>query len=184
VDGGDMPGDDGYALAINVSGTSLNDDKFLAFVLHELARYELKQGAICFEITETAAISNLSVAAHFMSEVKKHGCKFSLDDFGSGLSSFTYLKNLPVDYLKIDGHFIKQITGDPIDQTMVKAITEVGNAMGIRTVAEHVESREVLDVLASIGVQYAQGYYVAEPRPVSEFPRLLNKGAAPRLRFA
>jgi Amt family ammonium transporter len=107
-----------------------------------------------------------------MNEVKKHGCEFSLDDFGSGLSSFTYLKNLPVDYLKIDGHFIRNITDDRIDQAMVKAITDVGNALGIRVVAEHVETREVLETLASIGVEFAQGFLFAEPAPVSDFPRL------------
>ena len=178
VDSGRSGDDGGYSLAINLSGTSLNDDKFLAFVLHELESHQLAPGALCFEITETAAISNLSVAAHFMSEIKRRGCEFSLDDFGSGLSSFTYLKNLPVDYLKIDGHFIKQITADRIDQAMVKAITQVGSAMGIRTVAEHVESKEVLDTLRAIGVEYAQGYYFAEPAPVADFRRLANGGAS------
>ncbi|MGB5209695.1 MAG: EAL domain-containing protein, partial [Gammaproteobacteria bacterium] len=178
VDSGRSGDDGGYSLAINLSGTSLNDDKFLAFVLHELESHKLAPGALCFEITETAAISNLSVAAHFMSEIKRRGCEFSLDDFGSGLSSFTYLKNLPVDYLKIDGHFIKQITADRIDQAMVKAITQVGSAMGIRTVAEHVESKEVLDTLRAIGVEYAQGYYFAEPAPVADFRRLANGGAS------
>jgi EAL domain-containing protein (putative c-di-GMP-specific phosphodiesterase class I) len=160
-------------------------------VLKELESHELAPGAICFEITETAAISNLSVAAHFMSEIKRRGCEFSLDDFGSGLSSFTYLKNLPVDYLKIDGHFIKQITADRIDQTMVKAITQVGNVMGIRTVAEHVETKEVLDTLRAIGVEYAQGYYFARPAPVEDFrqlarataPRLADTGTSPTLRL-
>ncbi len=191
VDSGRGGGEGGYSLAINLSGTSLNDDKFLAFVLQQLESHELAPGAICFEITETAAISNLSVAAHFMSEIKRRGCEFSLDDFGSGLSSFTYLKNLPVDYLKIDGHFIKQITADRIDQTMVKAITQVGSAMGIRTVAEHVETKEVLDTLRSIGVEYAQGYYFAKPAPVTDFrqlaratgPRLAETGTSPTLRL-
>jgi diguanylate cyclase (GGDEF)-like protein/PAS domain S-box-containing protein len=163
--------DESYTLAINLSGTSLNDDAFLNFVLEELGRYRLVPGAICFEITETAAISNLSRVAHFMTELKKQGCEFSLDDFGSGLSSFTYLKNLPVDYLKIDGHFIRNIMTDRVDQTMVNAITQVGNVMGIRTVAEHVESREVLDTLVAIGVEFAQGYFIARPAPVSEFER-------------
>jgi EAL domain-containing protein (putative c-di-GMP-specific phosphodiesterase class I) len=191
VDSGRGGPEGGYSLAINLSGTSLNDDKFLAFVLQELESHQLAPGAICFEITETAAISNLSVAAHFMSEIKRRGCEFSLDDFGSGLSSFTYLKNLPVDYLKIDGHFIKQITADRIDQTMVKAITQVGSAMGIRTVAEHVETKEVLDTLRSIGVEYAQGYYFAKPAPVTDFrqlaraagPRLADTGTSPSLRL-
>ncbi len=180
--GGDR--DLGYTLAINLSGTSLNEDKFLDFVLAELERHELVPGSICFEITETAAISNLQRVAHFMSEVKKRGCEFSLDDFGSGLSSFTYLKNLPVDYLKIDGHFIKNLTNDRIDQTMVAAITTVGNAMGIRTVAEHVDSQQVLDTLVSIGVEFAQGFFIARPAPVSEFPRLGDQGRLPELKLA
>jgi len=171
ADCGKGPRDQGYTLAINLSGTSLNDDSFLNFVLEELGRHPLVPGAICFEITETAAISNLSRVAHFMTELKKQGCEFSLDDFGSGLSSFTYLKNLPVDYLKIDGHFIRNIMTDRIDQTMVNAITQVGNVMGIRTIAEHVESREVLDTLVSIGVEYAQGFFVAKPAPICEFDR-------------
>jgi diguanylate cyclase (GGDEF)-like protein/PAS domain S-box-containing protein len=180
--GGDR--DDGYTLAINFSGTSLNEDKFLDFVLQELDKFDPLPGSICFEITETAAISNLQRVAHFMSEVKKKGCEFSLDDFGSGLSSFTYLKNLPVDYLKIDGHFIKNLTADRIDQTMVAAITKVGNAMGIRTVAEHVDSSQVLETLVSIGVEFAQGYFIAEPTPVSEFPPVAATGTVPRLKLA
>jgi diguanylate cyclase (GGDEF)-like protein/PAS domain S-box-containing protein len=171
ADKGDGERDDRYTLAVNLSGTSLNDDTFLDFILALLKTHDLATGAICFEITETAAISNLSRVAHFMTEVKKHGCEFSLDDFGSGLSSFTYLKNLPVDYLKIDGHFIHNIAHDRIDQAMVKAITDVGNALGIRVVAEHVETREVLETLASIGVEFAQGYFFAEPAPVSGFAR-------------
>ncbi len=170
--------DDRYTLAINLSGTSLNDDGFLDFILTELESHELATGAICFEITETAAISNLNRIAHFMNEVKKHGCEFSLDDFGSGLSSFTYLKTLPVDYLKIDGHFIHNLTDDRIDQAMVKAITEVGNAMGIRVVAEHVETRDVLETLTAIGVEFAQGFFFAEPAPVSELPELVRVNPA------
>jgi diguanylate cyclase (GGDEF)-like protein/PAS domain S-box-containing protein len=180
--GGDR--DDGYTLAINFSGTSLNEDKFLDFVLNELENFDPLPGSICFEITETAAISNLQRVAHFMSAVKKKGCEFSLDDFGSGLSSFTYLKNLPVDYLKIDGHFIKNLTSDRIDQTMVAAITNVGNAMGIRTVAEHVDSRQVLETLVSIGVEFAQGYFIAKPTPVSEFPPVVARGKVATLKLA
>ncbi len=137
--------DDGhcrYTLAINLSGTSLSEDRFLDFVIDELEKQKLPQGAICFEITETAAISNLARVVHFMQALKKLGCKFSLDDFGSGLSSFTYLKNLPVDYLKIDGQFISNVAEDSVDESMVKAIHEVGSAMGIETIAERVETQE------------------------------------------
>ncbi len=158
-----------YTLAINLSGTSLSEDRFLDYVIKELESRKLPQGAICFEITETAAISNLSRVVHFMQTLKTLGCKFSLDDFGSGLSSFTYLKNLPVDYLKIDGQFVRYVANDVVDESMVKAIAEVGRAMGIATIAERVETREVLDKLAALGVEYAQGYYIARPMSVATF---------------
>jgi diguanylate cyclase (GGDEF)-like protein/PAS domain S-box-containing protein len=158
-----------YTIAINLSGTSLSEDRFLEYVVSELEKQELPQGAICFEITETAAISNLSRVVHFMQALKKLGCKFSLDDFGSGLSSFTYLKNLPVDYLKIDGQFIRNVVDDSVDESMVKAISEVGHAMGIETIAERVETRQVLEKLGALGVEFAQGYYIARPSSVSSF---------------
>ena len=158
-----------FTLAINLSGTSLSEDRFLEFVIDELRKQKLPQGAICFEITETAAISNLSRVIHFMQALKKLGCKFSLDDFGSGLSSFTYLKNLPVDYLKIDGQFIRHVAEDAVDESMVKAINEVGQAMGIETIAERVESKEVIDKLSELGVKYAQGFYFARPTSVQTF---------------
>ncbi|MEM8685051.1 MAG: EAL domain-containing protein, partial [Pseudomonadota bacterium] len=158
-----------YTVAINLSGNSLSEDRFLEFVIEELGSRNLAEGAVCFEITETAAISNLSRVVHFMQELKKLGCRFSLDDFGSGLSSFTYLKNLPVDYLKIDGHFISHVTDDPVDQSMVQAIHDVGKALGIETIAERVESKEVLDKLASLGIEFAQGYYIARPTTTESF---------------
>ena len=164
------PGDKArYTVAINLSGNSLSEDRFLEFVIEELGSRNLAEGAVCFEITETAAISNLSRVVHFMQELKKLGCRFSLDDFGSGLSSFTYLKNLPVDYLKIDGHFISHVTDDPVDESMVQAIHDVGKALGIETIAERVESKEVLDKLASLGIEFAQGYYIARPTTAESF---------------
>ena len=158
-----------YTLAINLSGTSLSEDRFLEFVINELKAQNLPRGAICFEITETAAISNLSRVVHFMNALKKLGCKFSLDDFGSGLSSFTYLKNLPVDYLKIDGQFIHNVAHDKVDESMVKAISEVGHAMGIEMIAERVETKTVLEKRASLGIEFAQGYYIARPASVRSF---------------
>ena len=158
-----------FTLAINLSGTSLSEDRFLEFVIDELQKYNLPDGAICFEITETAAISNLARVIHFMNTLKNLGCKFSLDDFGSGLSSFTYLKNLPVDYLKIDGQFIRNVADDSVDESMVKAINQVGNAMGIATIAERVETKAVLDKLSELGVAFAQGYYIARPSSVQNF---------------
>jgi diguanylate cyclase (GGDEF)-like protein/PAS domain S-box-containing protein len=162
-------GDARYTIAINLSGTSLSEDRFLADVIKELEKQQLPAGAVCFEITETAAISNLSRVVHFMKTLKKLGCKFSLDDFGSGLSSFTYLKNLPVDYLKIDGHFIRNVVEDSVDESMVKAISDVGQAMGIETIAERVETKQVLEKLGALGIEFAQGYYIARPTSVRSF---------------
>jgi len=170
-----------YTLSINLSGTSLNDDRFLEFLINELQTYDLSPGAVCFEITETAAISNLANVIHFMKEFRARGCLFSLDDFGSGLSSFMYLKNLPVDYLKIDGQFIQNVTTDHVDRSMVEAITQVGHAMGIKTVAERVESAEVLACLAEIGVEYAQGIFVSSPQPVETLSRITR--THPRLKL-
>jgi diguanylate cyclase (GGDEF)-like protein/PAS domain S-box-containing protein len=170
-----------FTLAINLSGTSLSEDRFLDFVKDELEKAQLPAGAICFEITETAAISNLARVIHFMQELKKLGCKFSLDDFGSGLSSFTYLKNLPVDFLKIDGQFIRNVVDDTVDESMVRAINQVGNAMGIATIAERVESKEVLDKLSALGVKYAQGYYIARPSSVETFQPWTDKSGSSKL---
>ncbi len=171
-------GDARYTLAVNLSGSSLSEDRFLEFVIDELTKQKLPDGAICFEITETAAISNLSQVVHFMQTLKQLGCLFSLDDFGSGLSSFTYLKNLPVDFLKIDGHFIRNVAEDSVDESMVRAIHQVGHAMGIKTIAERVESLEVLDKLGSIGIEYAQGFYIARPASVSTFAPWADDGIA------
>jgi diguanylate cyclase (GGDEF)-like protein/PAS domain S-box-containing protein len=159
-----------FTVAVNLSGTSLNDERFLEFLIAELGASQLVAGAMCFEITETAAIENLSNVVYFMRELKTRGCHFALDDFGSGLSSFMYLKTLPVDYLKIDGQFIENVTRDPVDRSMVAAISQVGKAMGIQTIAERVESREVLDELGKLGIGFAQGFYIAKPKPTSEFP--------------
>ena len=170
-----------FTIAINLSGTSLSEDRFLEYVIDELEKQKLPADAICFEITETAAISNLSRVIHFMQVLKKLGCKFSLDDFGSGLSSFTYLKNLPVDYLKIDGQFIHNVAEDPVDESMVMAINQVGKAMGIKTIAERVESKEVLDKLSELGVEFAQGYYIARPASVQTFEPWADDGQSQQL---
>jgi len=161
-----------FTVAVNLSGTSLNDERFLEFLIAELSASDLAAGAMCFEITETAAIENLGNVVYFMRELKNRGCHFALDDFGSGLSSFMYLKTLPVDYLKIDGQFVENVTRDPVDRSMVAAISQVGNAMGIQTIAERVESPEVLAELGRLGIGFAQGFYIAKPRSTSEFPYL------------
>lgn len=177
-------GEDGYTLAINLSGTSLNDDKFLEFVVGAIDEYRPAPGTLCFEITETAAIQRLERAAHFMNELKTRGCEFSLDDFGNGLSSFSYLQNLPVDFIKIDGNFVRNISENHVHQCMVAAMHQVGKAMGIRMIAEHVESRQTLEVLEKIGVEFVQGFHIAAPAPVSRFPRLASRNGPPLLRLA
>src|SRR5690606_9303825 len=159
-----------YMLAVNLSGTTLNDSRFLDFLLDELAADAIPPGALCFEITETAAIANLGNVVSFMNALKERGCRFSLDDFGTGLSSLTYLKHLPVDYVKIDGQFIRNVTRDPTDESMVDAIARMARALNIKTIAERVEGRDVLKRLAEIGIAYAQGYYIAVPQPISELP--------------
>ena len=161
-----------YTIAVNLSGTSLNDERFLEYLIAELSSRQLPAGAMCFEITETAAIANLGNVVYFMRELKTRGCHFALDDFGSGLSSFMYLKTLPVDYLKIDGQFIENVARDPVDRSMVEAISQVGKAMGIHTIAERVESAEVLRELGRLGIGFAQGFFIAAPRSTAEFPYL------------
>lgn len=153
---------------INLSGASLNDDHFLAFVREELTRYPVPPGAIAFEITETVAIANLTKAAKFMQELQTFGCSFALDDFGCGVSSFEYLKKLPVDYIKIDGDFVQDILEDKLDQTIVKFIAEIAQTLGIKTVAECVEQQVTWNRLAQLGVDYIQGYVYAKPAPIKE----------------
>jgi diguanylate cyclase (GGDEF)-like protein/PAS domain S-box-containing protein len=153
-------------VAINLSGTSLADEGLLGFVLNEAESLQVDLAHVCFEITETAAISNLSKATHFINGLRSKGCRFSLDDFGSGLSSFSYLKNLPVDYIKIDGSFVVDMLDDPIDRVMVEAIVEVGHVMGVQVIAEWVENEATLLLLKGMGVDYAQGYHLGRPKEV------------------
>jgi diguanylate cyclase (GGDEF)-like protein len=155
--------------SINLSGQSISDPQFLAYLLDLLADSTVSSEKVCFEITETAAITNLSEATQFIALLKEVGCSFALDDFGSGLSSFAYLKNLPVDYLKIDGSFVKDIVDDPIDEAMVRSINEIGHVMGKETIAEFVENEQILDKLYEIGIDYAQGFGVYMPIPLEEF---------------
>jgi len=152
--------------SINLSGQSLGDDKFLPFVIDQFHRSGLDARKICFEITETAAVASFSQANRFIQALKELGCKFALDDFGTGLSSFGYLKHFPVDFLKIDGSFVREILRDPIDREMVRSINEIGHLTGKQTIAEFAENAEIIQMLTSLGVDYAQGYGVAQPQRV------------------
>jgi EAL domain-containing protein (putative c-di-GMP-specific phosphodiesterase class I) len=154
-------------IAVNLSGTSINDEDFLDFVMTRLTSEQVAR-ALCFEITETAAVASLDKAKFLMRELKARGCRFSLDDFGSGVSSFVYLKTLPVDFLKIDGQFVANVATDAVDRSMVDAIAKIGSAMQVATIAEKVESAEVLNVLKNIGVDYIQGFHLAEPVSIDE----------------
>lgn len=161
--------------AINLSGHSLGDEQFLDFVIDLFVTSKVPASKICFEITETAAIANLEHASRFIATLKALGSRFALDDFGSGLSSFAYLKTLPVDFLKIDGMFIRDINEDPIHLAMVQSINEVGHLMGMETVAEFVENDAIVRVLQEVGVDYAQGYGICPPRPLEIFERAENQ---------
>lgn len=163
--------------SINLSGPSIGDKNFLGFVIDQLASTEVPAEKICFEITETAAITNLSSAARLISTLRGLGCSFALDDFGSGVSSFAYLKNLAVDLIKIDGVFVKDICEDPVSRALVKAINDMGHAMGKRTIAEAVESQEIFDALRLIGVDYAQGYGITAPQPLATLEASPHNGA-------
>lgn len=153
-------------IAINLSAQSLCDDSFLPYVLRELDTLHFDPHHLCFEITETCAISNLSRAIHFMSTLRTRGCRFALDDFGSGLSSFSYLKNLSVEYLKIDGSFVRDIEHDAMDLAMVDSINQIGHVAGTQTIAEYVENTAILEKLRRLGVDFAQGYGIARPEPL------------------
>ncbi len=166
-------GDDGVAAAatsfsVNLSGQSLGEEGFLDFVQSEIDASRIDPKRVCFEITETAAIANLSSALRFISALRALGCRFVLDDFGSGFSSFAYLKNLPVDFLKIDASFTHQLPNDPIQRALVESIQQIGHVLGMRTIAEGIEDEETLRVLREIGVDYGQGYALHRPGPLSD----------------
>lgn len=159
--------------AINLSGVSLKDPVFRNWLIDVLKQHPQISQHLCFEITETAAIGNLSVVNSFIAELQRFGCRFALDDFGSGLSSFSYLKNLKVDYLKIDGAFVQDMDKEALDYSMVEAIQRIASQFGIKTVAEFVESQSVLECLEKIGVDYAQGSYLRKPEPIELLATLL-----------
>jgi diguanylate cyclase (GGDEF)-like protein/PAS domain S-box-containing protein len=158
-----------FTIAMNLSGTTLSDQTFIGALLEQLEQRDPAPGALCFEITETAAITNLAAASYLMRELASRGCLLALDDFGSGLSSLNYLRNLPVHYLKIDGQFVQNVAHDAVDRSLVEAIVQVARAMGVQTIAERVETQAVLDALRDIGVGYVQGWLVGRPRAMDEF---------------
>ncbi|HFD91839.1 MAG TPA: EAL domain-containing protein [Gammaproteobacteria bacterium] len=161
--------------SINLSGLSLGDDTMLQFIREKTQEFAIDPARICFEITETAAIANFHHARNFIVSLRSQGFTFALDDFGSGLSSFSYLKNLPVDYLKIDGSFVRDMVTDPIDFAMVEAINRIGHVMGIRTIAEFVENQAIVDRLREIGVDLAQGFGIEPPRPIEDAPAVASR---------
>ncbi len=154
---------------INLSGHSLNDEAY-RFIIAQLEETGIDPSGICFEITETAAIDNLGYATSLIRRLKKLGCRFALDDFGSGLSSFGYLKTLPVDYLKIDGSFVRDMTNDLISQAMVESIHHIGHVMGLQTIAEGVENETILAKVRELGIDYAQGFAINDPQPWGNMP--------------
>jgi diguanylate cyclase (GGDEF)-like protein/PAS domain S-box-containing protein len=154
--------------AINLSGSSINDDRFIDFLHEQFTLHPISPQHICFEITETVAIANLVKARQFIQKLQRMGCRFALDDFGVGMSSFAYLKSLPVDYLKIDGSFIRNIVENPVDNAIVTAITRISSVMGIQTIAEFVENDAILERITALGIDYAQGYGIAVPHPLGK----------------
>jgi len=162
----DMVADKVSTCCINLSGQSLSDDRFMNFLVNQIQDSGVPAEILCFEITETAVIANLCQATRLIFKLRDMGCRFALDDFGVGLSSFSYLKNLAVDYLKLDGCFVKNMINDNIDTAMVKAINQIGHTMNMKTIAEFVENEAILNAVRDIGVDYAQGYVIARPVPI------------------
>jgi len=159
---GDVP----VTCSINLSGASINSEGFIEYVRAQMHEFQLPPAAICFELTETVAVNNLEAAAEFMSECQAMGIRFALDDFGTGTSSFGYLKTLPVDYLKIDGGFVKNIEHDGVDLAMTETINRIGHIMGKKTIAEYAENEAIIAMLKTMGVDFAQGYGVCLPKPL------------------
>ena len=161
-------------VSLNISGQSIGDRSFKDHVLEALERSKVPGDKICFEITETVAISNLVAAQAFIASLKERGCRFALDDFGSGFSSFAHLKGLDVDYVKIDGSLVKGMVKGDVDQAMVRSITEIGQLMDKQVIAEWVEDETTRDQLCSLGVDFVQGFAVSRPVPIANFQNVLH----------
>lgn len=171
----DEPERSGHRVAwnINLSGASLSDPGFLRFVTGKIRDHAPEPGTICFEITETAVVDNLEAVSAFIHELRGLGCEFALDDFGSGLSSFAYLQQLPVDYLKIDGRFVRDIASSPSDRAIVESIHHIGGTLGLRTIAEYVEDTTAMEILREVGIEFGQGFHIHQPEPLEH---LLSSG--------
>ena len=170
--------------SINLSGNTIDDKNIVNYIIDTADKFEIDSKLICFEITETAAIKNLNKAKYLIKNLKANGFKFALDDFGSGLSSFQYLKNLHVDFLKIDGSFVSDMVNNSIDHAMVAAINEVGHIMGIKTIAEYVENDQIIKKLREINVDFGQGYGIEQPKPIKEILSLgLDDEESPALKI-
>lgn len=166
-----------WAFSINLSGQSLSDPELLNFIIETRDKYSLNPQWICFEITETSAITKLANAKHFISSLKNIGFRFALDDFGSGMSSFAYLRELNIDYLKIDGRFVRQISQNQIDYAMVASINQIGQLMGIQTIAEFVENDQILQLIKTMQIDFAQGYGIDKPKPLTTSKKTLKRHA-------
>jgi diguanylate cyclase (GGDEF)-like protein len=166
--------DPGLRVNINLSGLTLSDPSTTRFITNLIQERQLPPKSLCFEITETAAVVDLTATSQFIRSMRLLGCEFALDDFGIGVSSFAYLRNLPVDYLKIDGSFVRDLDKNPVNAAMVSAINHIGHVLKIRTVAEFVENETIMRKLQGIGVDYAQGFYVHSPCPLEEIYNVLH----------
>jgi EAL domain-containing protein (putative c-di-GMP-specific phosphodiesterase class I) len=155
-------------IAINLSAQAFKDDSLLPTINENLKATGVSPGRLTFELTESASLFNLQITKRVISELHKLGCSFSVDDFGSGFSSFSYLKELPADYIKLDGSFIKNLHKDPVDQTLVRSMIQVIQALGKHAVAEFVENQQILDILIEMGIDYVQGFYIGHPKPIHE----------------
>lgn len=159
-------------IAINLSAQAFKDERLVPSILESLKDTGVNPSRITFELTESASLFNLSITQRVIAELHKLGCSFSVDDFGSGFSSFSYLKDLPADYIKLDGSFIKNLHKDMVDQTLVRSIIQVIQALGKKAVAEYVENQEILEILKEMGIDFVQGYHIGRPAPVDQlFPR-------------
>jgi EAL domain-containing protein (putative c-di-GMP-specific phosphodiesterase class I) len=155
--------------SVNLSGSSINDDEFIDFLEEAVANLPVPPQILLFEITETVALLNLEKTRKFIDRLQQIGCRFALDDFGTGMASLAYLKELPLDFVKIDGMFVRDLTTNPLSEAIVSAIVQISKVKGTETIAEYVENSEILKRLEALGVDYAQGFYLGKPTPISWF---------------